>query len=73
VKVEDNATNADQCLCPECPTYDQCMGDAKEALYCSRGKTACEPVAKSCMCGGCPVWAVNALSDYYYCMQGAAG
>lgn len=72
VKVEDTAANADGCLCPQCPTYDKCMGDADEVLYCARGKSTCKPDAKSCLCGGCPVWAVNSLSGYYYCIEGAA-
>ena len=72
MKVEDTVENAEQCLCPECPTYDRCMSDAAEALYCARSETACEPKAKSCLCGGCPVWAVNGLEEYYYCVRGAA-
>ncbi len=72
MKVEDTAANADQCLCPGCPTYDDCMAEAKEVLFCARGKTSCKPAAKSCLCGDCPVWVVNSLGDYYYCLQGAA-
>jgi len=70
MNVEDTVDNSEQCVCPGCPTYDRCMSDASEALYCARSETVCEPEAKSCLCGGCPVWAVSGLEEYYYCLRG---
>ncbi len=72
MRPADNDDNAGMCLCPDCPTYDECMGGNSEALYCARGKTPCTPTASGCICGECPVWAENSLSSYYFCMRGAA-
>ena len=72
MKVDDTAQNAGRCFCPDCPTYDECMKKAHQRLFCSRGKTDCEPQANSCICGRCPVWASYGLGSYYFCIQGAA-
>lgn len=72
MRVEDTESNAGRCLCPGCPTYDDCMRDAGERLYCSRGKTACTPPPRGCICGECPVWAQYQLGTLYFCMDGAA-
>jgi hypothetical protein len=72
MKPEDNAQNAGDCICPDCPTYNACMGGTDERLYCSRGMTECDPSAKSCICDRCPVWTENDLTSYYFCMDGAA-
>lgn len=72
MSVQDTPENAGRCICPECPTYDQCMGQADQKLFCSRGKTECGPKQRGCMCGQCPVWSENDLGDYYFCVEGAA-
>lgn len=73
MSVEDSPANAEMCLCPGCPTYNECMRDAGELLFCARGATGCGPRAVSCICGDCPVWQENSLTGHYFCMQGAAG
>jgi hypothetical protein len=70
--VEDSAENAASCICPKCPTYDECMREADDRLFCARGETSCEPTGRGCNCGECPVWADNDLNGYYYCLEGAA-
>ncbi len=70
--VQNTAENAERCMCPACPTYNDCMSGAGELLFCARGKTDCAPTPVTCSCGGCTVWAVNKLNSYYYCMKGAA-
>jgi hypothetical protein len=70
--VEDTAENAERCVCPACPTYNDCMRAAGELLYCARGKTGCSLSAVSCACGSCTVWVSHELGGYYYCMKGAA-
>jgi len=72
MSVEDIAENASACLCPDCPTYNNCMGGADEKLYCARGRTACEVTARRCVCPDCPVWSRNGLSTTYFCTGGAA-
>jgi aldose sugar dehydrogenase len=72
MKPDDNDQNASRCVCPGCPTFNDCMGGKHERLFCSRGKTDCGPAANGCLCGECPVWSANSLGDYYYCKEGAA-
>jgi hypothetical protein len=72
MKVDDIASNAESCICPTCPTYDDCMRSQSERLFCSRGATACTPTSKRCMCGECPVWDSYSLNSYYFCLEGAA-
>ncbi len=70
--VPDTEANADRCLCPGCPTHNKCMKDNEEKLFCSRGKTECNPEQKGCLCGTCPVEKEYELNDFYYCVNGAA-
>ncbi len=72
MRPDDTSANTSRCNCPGCPTYNDCMGGKDERLFCGRGKTDCGPVANGCLCGECDVWADYELSDYYYCMEGAA-
>jgi hypothetical protein len=72
MKVDDTAQNAERCVCPTCPTYNGCMSDKPELLYCARGKSGCAPTAAGCKCGGCSVWGKYNLGAYFFCMQRAA-
>ncbi|MGV8083701.1 MAG: DUF2769 domain-containing protein [Coriobacteriia bacterium] len=72
MKVDDTDKNADRCLCPGCPTYNACMKEAEQRLYCSRGKTGCAVEPRGCICGECPVWVQYRLFAHYFCMNGAA-
>lgn len=72
MKPADTESNASACLCPDCPTYNDCMRDNAELLFCGRGGTSCEVSAVECICGDCSVWAENSLSSYYFCIRGAA-
>lgn len=72
MRPDDNDSNAKQCICPDCPTYNQCMSEASERLFCARGTTSCETNPMGCICGSCPVWASNSLSSFYFCREGAA-
>lgn len=70
--VIDNAENSAKCLCPGCPSYNSCMREKTEALYCGRDKTECKLEKRGCLCGSCPVHKENNLDGYYYCVSGAA-
>jgi hypothetical protein len=72
MRVEDNADNASRCLCPDCPTYDSCMGRADEKLYCGHARSDCDPTQRRCVCPDCPVWADHSLAATYFCTEGAA-
>ncbi len=64
--------NADRCICPGCPTINECMKNRNEHLFCARGKTDCEMEKKGCLCGECPIGSEYNLIDFYYCSEGAA-
>jgi glucose/arabinose dehydrogenase len=64
--------NADRCLCPGCPTLNECMRNRNQHLFCARGKTECELERKGCLCGECPIESEYGLTDFYYCTEGAA-
>ncbi len=72
MRPEDTESNASRCLCPGCPTYNDCMRDADQRIFCSRGMTECGPKGRGCICPECPVWADHDLSSTYFCMDGAA-
>jgi len=68
--VIDNEKNANKCICPTCPSYDDCMRGKSETLYCGRTKSGCEVTKKGCVCGSCPVHMENSLTSGYYCLSG---
>lgn len=68
--VEDSKSNADKCTCPACPTFNDCMKEKKETLYCARSKSACEFKNNGCICPNCPVYLENGLGHMYYCSSG---
>ncbi len=70
--VPDIDKNASRCLCPGCPTHNECMKSNEERIFCSRGKTECNPEKKGCLCGTCPVEKEYGLYDFYYCVEGYA-
>lgn len=70
--VLNNDENASKCVCPKCPSFNECMKEKNEVLYCARGKTGCEVPKKGCLCGGCPVHLENGLDKWYYCLFGKA-
>lgn len=71
-KVADTKENMEKCSCSGCPSFDQCMKDNSEGLFCARGKTSCELNKNGCICGACPVASENKLDKMYYCEIGAA-
>jgi len=60
-----------RCICGKCPTYNDCMKNKKEALYCALGKSACAITKKACLCPTCPVTAMLGLKHGYYCIKGS--
>lgn len=70
--VPDTEENAGMCLCPGCPTHNECMKKNNERIFCSRGKTDCDLERKGCLCGTCPIERKYGLTDFYYCAEGAA-
>lgn len=43
------------CICPICPTYNECAKEADELLFCVTGKSEnCITKERGCMCPTCP-------------------
>jgi len=68
-KLEELAAD---CVCPICPTYQDCAKDADENIFCLRDKSGCINKEKGCMCPTCPFAAkykIGVLHNFY-CMRG---
>jgi hypothetical protein len=72
MKVEDTDRNSSRCMCPGCPTYNDCMREQSQRIFCARGATDCDPDPQGCICGECAVWSEYGLGSYYFCTSGAA-
>lgn len=72
MEVLNNSENAERCICPNCPTYNDCMKEKEQKLFCARGETECSPEKQGCICGECPVASEYRLSDLYFCKIGKA-
>jgi|WetSurMetagenome_2_1015567.scaffolds.fasta_scaffold57870_2 hypothetical protein len=60
------------CICPKCPTYTNCAKDAKERIFCLKGKSfACISFEKGCICPTCPVTAKCGMKYKNFCTKGA--
>lgn len=70
MKVPDTEENVKQCICANCPSYNDCMKQGMEGLYCARGKTDCDVKRQGCVCPQCPVAKDYQLFGGYYCVIG---
>lgn len=60
-----------QCICPQCPTYNECAGNNDELLYCAQGKShECITEEKECICPTCPVTSDMGLTKMFFCTKG---
>jgi len=71
MKVPDTKVNMLKCICMDCPTYNECMKENKEGLFCSTGKSICKIGEAGCICGDCPITNEYDLISLYYCLIGS--
>jgi hypothetical protein len=67
------ATEADKavCVCPNCPSYNECAKENGELLYCILGKSPrCITEEVGCICPACQVWDKMDLTNEYFCTKG---
>jgi hypothetical protein len=67
-------TYKESCICPNCATYNECVTDANEKLFCVTGKSmTCITIIKGCECPVCPLAQsldVGAINNTY-CLNGS--
>ncbi|TFG56675.1 MAG: DUF2769 domain-containing protein [Methanomassiliicoccus sp.] len=60
------------CRCPDCATYNECIAQSKDLLFCYLGKSRnCEIVARTCDCPVCAVTEELGLKYSFYCRLGS--
>jgi len=63
--------NRGLCSCPKCPTYNDCMKEKQDRMYCWTGKSPCTVNPTGCLCPACPVAALMGYSHASYCTGGS--
>lgn len=59
------------CMCPNCPTYNECAKEDNELLYCLLGESGtCIIKESGCICPACPVTEKMGFTDEYFCIRG---
>ena len=59
------------CICADCPSYNECMREKDELLFCTLVKSiSCAFEKKGCICPACPVKVELHLMKAYYCIRG---
>jgi hypothetical protein len=71
VTIPDTPEMLQRCICGGCPSYNRCMQDNQEGLYCARSKSECEFERSGCICGVCPLASEYDLDQLFYCATGA--
>lgn len=67
--IEDNKA---LCICPDCPTYNECAQKKGEVFYCALGKSpTCITKEAGCICPACPITEKMGLINQYFCMMGS--
>jgi hypothetical protein len=69
--VPKTEENAQKCLCPQCPVYNECMEDRNEYFFCSKGHGRCKFEKWGCKCPNCPIELEYNLVGLFYCEKGA--
>jgi hypothetical protein len=65
-------TDMEQCICPDCPTYNDCAKNAMEGLFCAHGTSFhCISEEKDCICPSCPITEQYGLTRNFFCTRGS--
>lgn len=63
--------NKNLCICPNCPTYNECAKEKRELVYCALGKSqVCITEESGCICPACPITEKMGLTKDYFCTKG---
>ena len=62
----------EECICPDCPTYNDCARKAGEGLFCAHGSSfICITKENTCLCKQCPVWKEYGQTNERFCSNGS--
>jgi len=60
------------CICPKCPSYNQCADQGGELVYCITGKSpVCITQDRGCICRKCSVTPEIGLMYHDFCFKGS--
>jgi hypothetical protein len=62
------------CVCPLCPSYNDCAKEKKENIFCITGKSqGCITMEMGCLCPTCPLAQKYKIGVMYnfYCHRGS--
>ena len=63
--------NKKLCICPDCPTYNECAQEKGERFYCGLGESqTCITKEHGCICPSCPITEKLGLTKNYFCTRG---
>ena len=63
--------NKKHCICPDCPTYNECAQEKNELLYCILDKSqVCITKESGCICPACLITEILDLTNDYFCIKG---
>lgn len=69
-KVQSIEAMKSQCICRDCPTYDECAKSNNELLYCFLGNSEkCISEEKKCICPKCPIMKQMELKNMFFCTR----
>lgn len=70
-REESDGKYAALCTCPACPTYTACAKEARELLFCLKGKSfLCITDEKGCICPSCPITMEFGFRHTLFCRRG---
>jgi hypothetical protein len=59
------------CICPDCPTYNECAQTKNELFYCGIGQSpTCITKEQGCVCPACPITEKLGLTKQFFCTRG---
>jgi Protein of unknown function (DUF2769) len=71
-RLQETAKEKQICICPDCPTYNDCAKEAQELLYCVYGSSFhCIYEDNGCICPTCPVTDDLGLLNDDFCIKGS--
>ncbi len=71
-KTDKEGDMRPRCICPRCPTYDDCARKGNQLLFCMEGKSGCRLQRYGCICPSCPVEKEQGFTGVYFCISGKA-